>query len=114
VKVAAAGKSSGLSAGAALGMLRRMQISGSQENAESSSPHNPQWTALRLSRIALWRERRHTERLLKDQLLATKAEIGLVEERILAKLEEIDTSVSLIARELARRSSDPPSNGTGS
>jgi hypothetical protein len=90
-----------------------MRIPGPEEDAEHGSPHDPQWTALRLSRIALWRERRHTQRLLKDQFLAIKAEIGLVEERILAKLEDIDTSVGLIAGELARRSCDPPPNGTG-
>lgn len=52
--------------------------------------------------------------MLKGLLLAVNAEIGRVEERTLAKLEDIDTSVSLIAGELARRNSDPPSNGTGS
>jgi len=31
---------------------------------------------------------------------------------MLAKLEAIDTSVSLIATELARQNSDQPSNGT--
>ena len=65
-----------------------------------------------MGRIALRRERRHTEKLLKGLLLAINSEIGLVEERMLAKLEDIDTSVSLIAGELARRNSDPPLNGT--
>jgi hypothetical protein len=105
-KVAAAGTTHRLPAGAALDMLRRMRIPGPEEDAVSGFPHDPQWTALRLSRIALWRERRHTERLLKDHFLAIKAEIGLVEKRVLAKLEDIDTSVSLIAGELARQNSD--------
>lgn len=52
--------------------------------------------------------------MLKGLLLAINSEIGLAEDRMLAKLEDIDTSVSLIAGELARRNSDPPSNGTGS
>ena len=68
---------------------------------------------VRLVRIALWRERRHTERLLKDQFLAIKAEIRLGEEKVLAKLEGIDTSVSLIAGELARRANDPTPDGSG-
>jgi hypothetical protein len=38
----------------------------------------------------------------------------LVEKRTLAKLEDVEISVSLIAGELARRSDDPPSNGIGS
>ena len=111
-KVAAAGTTHRLPAGAALDMLRRMRIPGPEETSGNDLPHDPQWSALRLSRIALRRERRHTEKLLKDQFFAIKAEIGLTEERILAKLEDIDTSVSLIAGELARRNSDPPSNGT--
>jgi len=81
---------------------------------ERGSPDEPQRDAVRLIGIALWRERRHIEKLLNSQLAAIKTEIGLMEERILAKLEDIDVSVSLIAREFARRNGDPPSNGTGS
>jgi hypothetical protein len=113
-KVTAAGTSNRLSADTVDGMLRRMPIPGAQENMERGSPHDPQCNALRLSRIALWHERRHTENLLKDLLLAINAEIGLVEQRMLTKLGDIDTSVSLIAGELARRSSDPPLNDAGS
>lgn len=87
---------------------------GPKEYSERGSPRDPQWNALRLSRIALRRERRHTEKMLKGLLLAINTKIGLVEERTLAKLEDIDTSVGLIAGELARRSSDAPSNDTGS
>jgi hypothetical protein len=95
-------------------MLRRMRIASPTEDAESGFPHEPQWNILPLVRIALWRERRHTETLLKDQLLAIKTEIGLVEKRMMAKLEDVDASVSLVAGELARRSSDPPVNDAGS
>ena len=94
-------------------MLRRMPIPSPKENTERGSSDDPQCDALRLIRVALWRERRHTEKLVKDQLLAINAEIGLVEQKMLAKLEGLDTSVSLIAGELARRNNDPPSNGTG-
>lgn len=91
-----------------------MQTPGTKEDAENGLPHEPQWNAIRLVRIALWRERRHTERLLKEHVLGIRSEIGLTEEKILAKLESIDTSVSLIAGEIARRSGDPPPSGTGS
>src|ERR1017187_8759905 len=93
------------------GMLRRMPILGPKENTERGCPDDPQGDALRLIGIALWRERRHTEKLLNGLLVAIKAEIGLAEQRTMAKLEDIDTSVSLIAGELARRNGDPPSNG---
>jgi hypothetical protein len=91
-----------------------MRKIGTRKHPESDCPRDPQWNALRLSRIALRRERRHTERMLKGLLHAIDTEIGFLEKKILAKLEDIDTSVSLIAGELARRSSDPPLNGTGS
>ena len=113
-KVAAAGTSHRLPAYTVDGMLRTMPIHGPKEYSERGSPRDPQWNALRLSRIALRRERRHTEKMLKGLLLAINTKIGLVEERMLAKLEDIDTSVSLIAGELACRNSDPPLNGTGS
>jgi hypothetical protein len=111
--IAPTGTSNSLSADTGNSMLRRMRIPSPTENAESGLPHEPQ-CYIRLVRNALWRERRHTERLVKDQFLATSNEIGLLEKRMLAKLEDIDASVSLVAGELARRSGDPPSNGTGS
>jgi hypothetical protein len=80
---------------------------------ERNFPNEPQWNTIRLMRIALWRERKHTEKLLKDQLLAITAEIRLAEERVVAKLEGLDASANLIAGELARRSGDPPPSGTG-
>ena len=52
--------------------------------------------------------RRHAEKLLTSLLATIRAEIGLMEKRMLAKLEDIDTSVGLVAGELGRRSSDPP------
>lgn len=91
-----------------------MPTPGPQGNKERAFPGDSQCDALRLIGIALWRERRHTEKLLKGLLVAIKTEIGLLEDRMLTKIEDIDTSVSLIAGELSRRSSDPPSNGTGS
>jgi hypothetical protein len=42
--------------------------------------------------------------MLKGLLQALTTEIGCLEKKILAKLEDIDTSVSLIAGELARKS----------
>ena len=91
-----------------------MQTPGTKETAENGFPHEPQWNTIRLVRIALWRERRHTERLLKEHVLAIRSDIGQLGERMLAKLDGIDTSVKLIAGELARRDADPPSKGTGS
>jgi len=89
-------------------MLGRMPTPGPQENMERGFPDDPQGEAVRLIRIALWRDRRHTEKLLTSLLATIRTEIGLMEERMLAKLEDIDTSVGLVAGELARRSSDPP------
>jgi hypothetical protein len=113
-RITATGTSDRLAADTVAAMLRRMPIPGPQENTEGDSLDDPQRDAFRLIGIALWRERRHTEKLLNGLLVATKAELGLVEQRMLAKLEDIDSSVSLVAEELARRSSDPPSGGAGS
>jgi hypothetical protein len=95
-------------------MLRRIPIPDPKENTGEGSPDDPQGSALRLIRIALWRERRQTEKLLNSLLVAIKAEIGLVKGRILAKFEDIDTSVGLVAGELARCSNDPLSDRSGS
>jgi hypothetical protein len=111
--VAAAGTSNRLPADTVGAMLRGMPIPGPLENTERGFPHDPQCNTLRLSKIALWQERRHTEKLLDSLLVAIKTEIGLVEGRILAKIEDIDTSISLVAGELARRSNDPPSDRAG-
>jgi hypothetical protein len=59
-------------------------------------------------RIALWRERRQTEKLLNRLLVAIKTEIGRLEGRMLAELENIDASIGLVAGELARHADDPP------
>ena len=85
-----------------------------EENAGDEFTLAPQPNARWFTRQALKRERRHTEKLLNGLLVAIKTEIGLVEERMSAKLEDIDTSVCLVAGELAHRSSNPPSGGTGS
>jgi len=79
------------------------------ESAADDFRRGPQPDALRVIRKALKRERRHTERLLNGLLVAINAEIGRVEERMLTKLEDIDTSVSLVARKLARRDGHSPS-----
>jgi hypothetical protein len=94
-------------------MLRRMLVPGPQENTKGSSPDNPQREAVRLVGIALWRERRHIEKLLNGLLVDINTEIGLLDKRMSAKLQDIDTSLSLIARELARRASEPPAGYTG-
>jgi hypothetical protein len=59
-------------------------------------------------------ERKHLEQRLNGLYRAVCDEMGSVEGRIAAKLEEIDASLNLIARELARRDSEPPTDGTGS
>lgn len=93
------------------GMLRGMPIPGPQENMEKGFPDDFQGEALRLIRIALWRDRTHTDKLLNGLLADINTEIALLDKRISAKLQDIDTSLSLIAGELARRSSDPPKGG---
>jgi hypothetical protein len=54
------------------------------------------------------------EKLFNDMHLAIKTEIAFVEQRMIAKFEEIDASLNLMAIELARRADDPPPGGTGS
>ena len=63
-------------------------------------------------RLAL--ERKHTEKLFASLHLAINTEIGFVEQRMIAKFEEIDASLNLIAIELARRADEPPSSDAGS
>jgi len=109
-RITATGTSDRLPGDTVDGMLRRMPTPDPEGNKENGSPDDPQCDALRLIGIALWREGRHTDKQLNGLLVAIKTEMGLVEQRLLARLEELDTSVSLIARELARRNSDPPSN----
>jgi len=72
-----------------------------------------QFVVLRAFRRQLELERRYTEKLFNSLLLAINTEMGFAEQRMIAKFEEIDTSLSLIAHEIARRD-DPPSDGTGS
>jgi hypothetical protein len=113
-KLAATGNSNILVAETGDCMLGRMSTPGPQENMERGFPDDPQRDTFRLIGIALWRERRHTEKLLDGLRGAINTEIGLLQERVLAKLENIDTCVSLVAGELARRSSDPPASDAGS
>ena len=70
--------------------------------------------ALRIITNALKHERKHTEKLLNGLFPFMSAEIGFAERRILAKIEDIDASLGLIARELSRRGNGPPLGGTGS
>jgi len=62
---------------------------------------------------AFKRERKRTEKLFDGLLLAVSNDIARLESRLQQKLDPIDTSLSLIARELARRSSDQHSDHTG-
>jgi hypothetical protein len=58
-------------------------------------------------------ERKHMEMRLNGLYRAISTEMGSAEQRMTAKLEEIDASLNLIAIELARRNGEPPSSGTG-
>jgi len=70
-------------------------------------------SAFRLFRKQLALERKHTERLLDGLRRAIGAEMRFMEQRIMAKLEEIDASINVIAIELSRRADDPPSSDAG-
>ena len=67
----------------------------------------------RLIGAAFKRERRRTKELFDALRLAVGAEIGDAEERVSHKLDQIDTSLSLIAQELSRRSGGPKSDDRG-
>jgi hypothetical protein len=70
-------------------------------------------SAFRLFRRQLALERKYTEKLVESLQRAISTEMGLMEQRIMAKLEEIDASISLIAIELSRHADDPPSSDGG-
>jgi len=65
----------------------------------------------RLIGAAFKRERRRTEKLLDGLLFSLKMEIGNTEERISDRLDQIDTSLNLIAQELLRN--DPKLDDRG-
>ena len=70
-------------------------------------------SVFRLFRRHLALERKYTEKLIESLHRAISTEMGLMEQRIMAELEEIDASINLIAIELARHAGDPPSNDAG-
>jgi len=74
---------------------------GTAYEGESAGPAIP-----RLIGAALKRERKRTREMFDEFLLAVKAEIGYMEERVGQKLYQIDTSVSLMAQELSRKDRD--------
>jgi hypothetical protein len=63
-------------------------------------------SVFRLFKRQLALERRQTEKLFDSLHSAVNTEIGSLEQRILAKLDEIDASVNLIAIELARQADE--------
>jgi len=70
-------------------------------------------SAFRLFTRQLALERKHIEKLAESLQRGISMEMGFMEQRIMAKLEEIDESINLIAIELARRADDPPSSEAG-
>ena len=81
-----------------------------RENKEIRLRKHSQPALLRSFIRQLDLERRYAEKLFNGQFLAIKAEIGNLEQQMSAKFEEIETSLSLIAREIVRRNRDLPSD----
>ena len=81
-----------------------------KESWESYFGERPRRSAFRWFKRQFALERKYTEKLLNGLLVAIKTEIGLAERRIMAKFEEVDASLNLIATELARHADDLPSN----
>ena len=81
-----------------------------KESWESYFGERPRRSAVRWFKRQFSLERKYTEKLFNGLPVAIKTEIGLAERRIMAKMEEIDTSLGLIAGEIARRANDPPSD----
>ena len=77
-------------------MLNRMpEPPGPNETWESYFGKRPQPSAPRpFKRQFAW-ERKHTEKLFASLHLAINTEIGFMEQRMMAKLEEIDASLNL-------------------
>jgi hypothetical protein len=95
-------------------LKRMLELPEGQETWESYFGDRRPPSVLRLFKRHLALERKYTERMLNDLHNAMKSEMGLMEQRIIEKLDDINSSLDLIARELARRSDDPPSNDSGS
>ena len=81
--------------------------SNSREGWESYFGERRRAWILRALNRQLAAERRHTDRTLRRLFLALHTQIAVKSEQMTAKLEEIDTSVNLIAAELARGANDP-------
>ncbi|HSU55807.1 MAG TPA: hypothetical protein VLT36_17260 [Candidatus Dormibacteraeota bacterium] len=62
---------------------------------------------LRAVKYQLEMERKYNDKVLSHILQAIDTQIVKLEERMTVKLAEIDTSLNLIAREIARHSDDP-------
>jgi hypothetical protein len=69
---------------------------------------------LRSLKVQFALERKHTERLFRELHAASSAEMEFLEQRMMAKFEDIDASLGLIAAEIARRADGPPPGGAGS
>jgi hypothetical protein len=112
--VAVAGMSSRLVVNARCPMLGRMTgWPDAEETWEFPFRRRSQPAMFRAFKRQLNLERKYTDQLFNGVRLAVNTEIGCVERRIMAKLEEIDTSLGLIAREIARHADDPPSAEVG-
>jgi hypothetical protein len=70
-------------------------------------------SGFRLFKRQLALERKYAERLIESLHRAIGAEMELMDQRIIAKLEDIDASLSLIAIELSRRDDARPSSDVG-
>ena len=62
----------------------------------------------KLIRQQLNLERKYMEVLVRGLHGAINSKIGFLDHRMMSKFEEVDASLNLIARELARRADDPP------
>jgi len=83
------------------------------EDATAGRADDAQPGIPRLIGAAFKRERKRTERLFNQLVAAVSAEIGRMEEGVQNKLDWIDTSLSLIARELSRRGGGRQSDEAG-
>jgi len=86
-------------------MLRRMIESRNQEGS-SEFPLRKRLSRAMLQAMNRFfvRERQYAEKLSDDVTLAIRSDLESMEERLTARLEEIDVSVNLIGREMSRHS----------
>ena len=83
------------------------------EDAKVGQADDAQPGIPRLIGAAFKRERKRTERLFNELLVDIKAEIGRMEEGVQNKLDRVDKSLNLIARELSRRGGGRQSDEAG-